>query len=300
MKLFTETLIRVATIGTFDGVHTGHRLVLDTLRREADSRRLFPAVFVLDRHPLELIAPDRAPRRLMDSGEKEQMITDLGFDVFNVRFTEETRALDSEAYMRRLRDTFGVGVLVVGHDNRFGHDLEADIDTYREHGKKLGIVVVEAPVAEGVSSTVIRNLIADGDVSAAAEKLGRNYTLSGEVVPGNKLGRTLGFPTANLQPLDALRLVPGRGVYAAMAGAPDGKNYPAMVNIGVRPTVADSGADVIEAHLIGFDSDLYGKKLTLSFVDRIRPERQFASTVELAAQLAADRDTTLKLLTDKQ
>ncbi len=280
---------RAAAIGNFDGVHRGHQLLVSTLITDATAHGLAPAVFVLDRHPLELVDPSRAPGRLMSLEEKREALDALGPEVFTIRFDETTRGMTSLEYMTLLRDKFRVRLLVVGYDNRFGSDRESGFDTYRDHGRKLGIQVVEAPCLPGISSSSIRRMLHAGNVASAAAALGRPYMLSGKVIHGFGRGATLGFPTANLAVTDPMTLIPGGGVYAAAALLPDNSRVRAMVNIGTCPTFGESTVQTVEASLLDFSGDLYNQPLSLEFVARIRDERKMKSPADLVNQLEADR-----------
>lgn len=294
MRLCPETLIRAAAIGNFDGVHRGHRLLVDTLMREAGERRLFPSVFVLDRHPLELVDPGRAPSRLMSTEEKRDTLSALGPDVFTIRFDEATRRMTSMEYMTRLRDTFGVALLVVGYDNRFGSDRNSDADTYRRHGELLGMTVVEAPCLPGVSSSAIRKMISEGRIAESTAALGRPYRLTGTVEHGRGRGHLIGFPTANLRAADPRSAIPADGVYAAAATTADGGRYRAMVNVGTCPTF-DEGERTVEASLLGFEGDIYDTRLSLEFADRLRDERRMPDAEALCRQLEADRESVASM-----
>lgn len=279
---------RAATVGTFDGVHLGHRLVLDTLREEARRDGLEPMAITFDRHPLTLIAPERAPGFLSTVDEKRALLEAEGVEPVVMAFNEQMRRQTAYEWMRRLHERMGVRLLVVGYDNTFGSDgLSMSIADYESLGEVIGIRVVEAPVVPGISSSAVRKAVAAGDVERAAEMLGRPYRLEGIVRSGNRLGATIGFPTANIQP-ERGRQLPAEGVYAADATLPDGRRFRAAVNIGRRPTIGDLTAPLIEAHLIDFDGDLYGENLQLDLTARIRGEQKFDSVEDLRQQLEKD------------
>lgn len=315
---------RIAVVGMFDGVHSGHRYLLDQLRLQGAERSLKPLVITFTNHPLAVIAPDKAPRLLTSPLEKAALIRRLGFlgdEILLHPFDEKLRATSAAGFLAMLRDRFGAAALLMGFNNRFGHDAPGDFASYKELAANAGIELIQArelPARAGVSSSEIRRLIAAGEVSAAAALLGRTYSATGTVVRGKALGRTLGFPTANLHTPSSL-LLPAPGVYAATAEiapppfsspstvasrkasaeAEAKVSYPAMVNIGSRPTVDSPGAPLsVEAHIIGLPegTDLYDCRLTLSFVDRLRSERRFASVEALRLQLTLDRDAALSAL----
>lgn len=290
-----SNLLRAAAIGNFDGVHRGHQLLVDTLIANARERGLAPTVFVLDRHPLELVDPTRAPGRLMSLEEKIYALAPLGVEVTPIRFDETTRGMTSLEYMTLLRDKYNVRLLVVGYDNRFGSDRESDIDTYRSHGEQLGMSVIEASCLPGISSSAIRRMLQSGDVVSAKNALGHPYRLTGRVIHGFGRGAKLGFPTANITMSDPRTLIPGGGVYAASAILQDATRTRAMINIGTCPTFGDSTVQTIEASLIDFSGDLYGQSLSLEFVSRIRDERKMKSPTDLIHQLESDQCAVLSL-----
>ena len=283
-----NTAGRVATVGTFDGVHRGHRAVLQTVKRIADAEGLRPAVITFDRHPLEVVAPERAPKRLMTPADEAATLGSLGLEVEVIPFTRELMGLSAGEWMERMARDMGVRTLVVGYDNTFGRDgIDMSVADYIRLGRLHGIEVVKAPIVPAISSSAIRRAVGEGRVEKAAGMLGRPYSLEGTVEQGNRLGRTIGFPTANLRP-EAGRLVPANGVYSADAILPGGERRRAVVNIGVRPTVGDNLRPTVEAHIIGWHGDLYGKELTLEFLRHLRDERRFDSLDSLKRQIEAD------------
>ena len=287
---------RMAAVGMFDGVHLGHRYLLGHLRRLAGEAGLQPMVLTFANHPLSVIAPERAPRLLTSPEEKRALIEGAGVACEVIPFTEELRFAPAEEFMRMLSEKYGVRALLMGYNNRFGHNGPRDFEAYRRMGAEHGIEVMatdEFVPDSGlhVSSTEIRRLLAEGDVATANALLGREYTLRGTVEEGHQLGRSIGFPTANLRPDMPERLVPAPGVYATEA-----LGHKAMTNIGVRPTVDRSASPrvTIETHILGCDTDLYGQTLELAFRRYIRPERRFETIDDLACQLAADRREAMR------
>ena len=280
--------LRAATVGTFDGVHTGHAVVLETLVREARKEGLEPVAITFDRHPLEVIAPERAPGFLIGSEEKQALLGEAGVSPIIMAFDDDMRRQTAREWIRRLHDELGVRLLVVGYDNTFGSDgLTMSVADYRALGAEAGVKVVEAPVCQGVSSSAVRRAVAGGEIAHAVRMLGRPYRLEGKVTEGNRLGRELGFPTANIVPAKG-QVLPPEGVYAAEAELPDGSWRMAAVNIGRRPTVGDLKEPIIEAHLLDFSGDLYGCLLKLGLLARIRGEIRFGSLEDLKARLAED------------
>lgn len=291
-----KSRLKIATVGTFDGVHRGHRLVLKTLREEAAREGLEPVVITFDRHPLAVIAPERVPGALSSAEEKARMISEEGVGVHVVPFTEQVRRLTAYEWMRRLHDRLGVKTLIVGYDNTFGSDgLTMTLSDYQSLGEVIGMRVMEAPILDGVSSSAIRKAVKNGNIARANELLGRPYRFEGEVRAGNRLGSKIGFPTANLLPPRG-RQLPAEGVYAALATLPDGSQYPAAVNIGKRPTIGDLASPIVEAHIIGYEGDLYGDSLVLDLIDRVRGEVKFDSVEDLRGQLERDVERVREIL----
>ena len=286
--------MKAAATGTFDGVHLGHLKVLSTLKEEAAERDLEPIAVTFDRHPLSLIAPERAPGAITTIERKEKLISRAGVRPVVVAFDEKMRAMTAAEWMKFLHDDLGVRLLIVGYDNTFGSDgINFSISDYARIGKETGIEVKEAPVVPDVSSSAVRKAIKAGNPEGAMKMLGRPFSLSGMVVEGNMLGRNLGFPTANLLPSPGI-IVPGNGVYAGRGILPDGTTVPAMINIGVRPTIGRGNTPTIEAHLINWKGDLYGRRIRLEFIGRLRDEQQFKSIDALRRQLSADREAALR------
>lgn len=292
---------KAVTIGTFDGVHRGHRLVLETLKKEAAKRGLQPTAMTFDRHPLDLIAPERAPGHLMSVNRKAEELRREGVEPIILSFNEKLRNMRVYEWLDYIHRKYEVELLVAGYDNTFGSDgLEMSISDYKTIGETVGIEVVCAQEEPGVSSSAVRKAVKAGDIAKACDLLGHRPEIEGKVTSGFHVGREIGFPTANLQ-VDASTAIPAAGVYAAEAYIENEEpGVPAMVNIGVRPTFAGtsrgSEASSVEAHLIGRDEDLYGKNIRLEFIDRLRDEIKFGSVDELKSQLAKDRDATLTLM----
>lgn len=291
-----------AAIGMFDGVHRGHRHLLECVREEALRRGLRPAVVTFAAHPSEVTTPDCPVSMLTGVEERTALLRGEGIErVIMLDFDERLRALTSADFIRMLHDSYGVDCLVVGFNNRFGSDRNHDFYDYCREGREIGVELVRATEVEGEksSSSIIRRYLSSGQVEAAARCLGRNFTLKGTVVRGRQLGRTIGFPTANIKPSLRRAQLPGAGVYAVMVTVPSMNcgRLPAMVNIGWRPTVNDDMSDVtIEAHIFGFDADIYGRELELEFVGRVRDERRFDSVDELKEQLGRDAEAVRRML----
>ena len=291
--------VAVVTTGFFDGVHLGHRHVLETVVSSARERGEEAIVVTLWPHPRTVLQQDARDFRLLTSvEEKKQLLKQLGIDrVEVIPFTKEFARLKADEYLRFLRKSFGATMVVMGYDNRVGSDqLTADACAQLpEFAHRIDFSVLScAPLpdyahGEAVSSTQIRKAIEEGDVERANKMLGYDYPLHGVVVSGNKLGRTIGFPTANMQLYEPLKLLPKDGVYAVEVEIQgQDRNYKGMCNIGVRPTV-DGKARTIETHILDFDEDIYGLPIRIKFKKRIRDEIKFESLDALRQQLALDR-----------
>lgn len=281
------------TIGFFDGVHLGHRYLVSELSDCAKKRGLATAVLTFRTHPRQVLHSDYIPSLLTTTDEKIALLKETGVDyVVLTEFTKELSMLSAQEFMRLLHDKLNVRCLMIGYDHRFGHNRSEKFEDYVEFGKEIGIEVVQSSplVIDGlnVSSSAVRKTISEGDVVKAAELLGREYSLTGNVVEGFHLGRTIGFPTANIA-YDDCRMLPKDGVYAVRVNV-DSRTYPAMLYIGSRPTV-NTGKISVEAYLFDFSGDIYGKDLNVSFVDRIRDSVKFDSVEELKTQLKRDEVT---------
>ena len=290
---------KAAVVGFFDGLHRGHRSLLDFARAGAKMRGLQPVAVTFRECPIEYLRPGSSPKLLASPSERLRALGEyLGSNsVIALDFNRELATMTAREFMLMLHDAYGVELLVVGFNNRFGSDRDKTFTDYQAIGREIGMEVERAPELgemKGVSSSAIRKAISEGRMDDAAEMLGRRYAITGEVQHGRKVGRTIGFPTANLRPTDPRLLVPAPGVYSGTAYDAAGTRYPAMVNIGVCPTVSSAGTQTIEAHLIGFEGDLYGKTVTLEFTGRMRGERRFGSLDELKTQLEADRAESLQ------
>ena len=269
--------MKACTIGCFDGVHQGHRFLLQQLRALAEERGMETLALTFRRHPAAVLGKT-VPPQLCTLEEKERLLKEQVREVKILDFTEETARLTAKEFMQKLRDEYGVGLLLLGYDHRFGRPTPDD--DYERDGHALGLEVRRAESLPGVSSSAIRQALLQGRIADANEMLGRPYTLSGTVVSGRQVGRSIGFPTANLStPL----LIPKTGVYAAET--PFG---PALVNIGHRPTL-NNGDDIsIETYIIGYEGDLYDQSLSVSLLRRLRDEQAFPSLEALRKQIEKD------------
>jgi riboflavin kinase / FMN adenylyltransferase len=289
----------VLALGNFDGVHLGHRSIIERVVRSAARRGATPVVLTFDPHPTRVVRPGAAPPLLMTSEQKARVMGELGVEgVAIVRFTPDVAAWDPETFVRLvLREWLGVAEVWVGANFVFGHDRAGNVTRLRQLGSRYGFTAEAIePVRYKefvVSSSRARQLIGEGRVEEAATLLGRHYSLDGTVVHGLQRGRTLGFPTANLETEN--ELLPPNGVYATIATL-DGVEYPSVTNIGVRPTFHLPSATVVETHVLDLDRDLYGKPMRVAFVQRIREERTFEGVEALKAQIAADCESARILL----
>lgn len=291
---------RAVTIGTFDGVHRGHRKVLDLLKEEAAKCQLQPMAMTFDRHPLQLICPKRAPGNLMSTSRKAELISNEGVTPIILTFNEQLRNMRAYDWLNLIHRKYGVRMLVIGYDNTFGSDgLNLSLADIKAMGETIGIHTIVAPEVPGVSSSRIRKAVKAGDIREASEMLGHLPETEGTVISGFHVGTDIGFPTANIQTEPHLITPPG-GVYAAKAFIGESPDFhPAMVNIGTRPTfegtASQSDHTTVEAHIIDYDDDLYGKRLRLEFIDRLRDEQKFKSVDALRQQLAIDKKNVLDL-----
>lgn len=290
----------VVTIGTFDGVHIGHRAVLAEITRRAARSGRASAVVTFEPHPLEVVNPAAAPPLLSPGDERLEALAETSVDhVLVLRFTPALAALTPDEFVHRvLLQQLGMRELVIGHDHGFGRNRSGDVGTLRQLGAQLGfeVDVVEAVGAgdQQVSSSRIRRAVAGGDLDTAARMLGRRYAVSGTVSHGAGRGGSLGVPTANLAGLPARKLLPPDGVYAVVVETRRGA-FGGMLNQGGRPTFAEQGR-TLEAHLFGFNGSLYGERVRVSWVVRLRDTRAFASREDLISQLARDRANALAAL----
>ena len=284
----------------FDGVHLGHVTLVDFLKRQASVLGKQSLVITFLSHPRQVLHPDEPFSLIMPMGERLARLQELEPDMLlPLDFTRELSQLNSVQFIELLRDRYGVAMLVVGYNHRFGHQRGETFEDYRRHGEALGVQVVKAPEYLGeyapVSSTIVRSLIAAGKVKDAMHCMGRPFTLSGRVVHGFHNGRGIGFPTANVGETDPDILLPHNGAYAVLAHV-NGLVLQGMANLGKRPTL-DNGDNIsIEVNLFDFDDDIYGMDITLEFISFLRLEFKMCSIDELKHQLTLDRSNAQRLL----
>lgn len=283
----------VATIGKFDGVHLGHQLILDQLKQKAEQFDQPSLVILVEPHPEEFFAgdADSCPARLTILQEKLELLESFGIDfVFQLKFDQALSELSAEDYIEEiLVKGLGVKSFIVGSDFRFGHQRKGNFALLSQAGKQFGFEVVETATYERnghrISSTFIREQLAKADFTLVEQLLGRPFSIKGEVVRGKQLGTDMGFPTCNINP--QRRRIPLHGVYACEVRLGD-QYRPAAVNIGYRPTVTESGEALLEAHILDFNEDLYGKTIEVIFRQKIREETKFSGLEALKQQISAD------------
>jgi riboflavin kinase / FMN adenylyltransferase len=276
---------RVLAVGTFDGVHLGHRRVIASALERGRADDVPVAAVTFDPHPNQVLRPDDPPRLLTSTNVKAELIAGLGVDeLVIIPFTIEFSRVEADVFCRDvLAESLTARQVSVGANFRFGHAARGDVDLLRSRSEfKTAVVSLVERGGSPVSSSRIRELVAKGDVAGARGLLGAPFQLEGVVVEGDARGRSLGTPTANVAPDEAL-LVPGVGIYAGVA-----LEHPAAISVGVRPTFGSGGQLLVEAHVIDFEGDLYGKTLRLAFIERLRDELRFHSADELAEQMRRD------------
>lgn len=292
-----------ATIGFFDGVHLGHRFLIDELKRIAADRGLPSAVITFPTHPRTVLQPGFHPNLLNTPEEKIALLESTGIDYcILLDFSPELSQLSAHDFITLiLRDRFSVKTLLTGYDHRFGHNRSDSFEDYVDYGNECGIEVVKAsPFDSGditVSSSGIREKLMSGEVGKAAGLLSYNYSLTGHIVNGYKVGRKLGFPTANILVDNPDKIIPAIGIYAVWVHLGE-ETYMGMLYIGDRPTLQNGNEITMEVNILDFDRDIYNNQITVSFVEYIRGDRRFDTLDELKVQLAEDREAVYKLLSD--
>lgn len=290
----------VATIGTFDGVHRGHAVLLRHLDELADAETAEPLLITFEPLPVQTLAPHRFQGRLVTAAQRRELVAriDSRIHVVEVTFDQELAALDADAFMGSLVDAGDLRLLVVGSDFALGRNRSGDIPTLRQLGERYGYGVHVIDRQDGeleLSSSAARRYVSEGDMGHAARVLGRYFELAGEVLQGPQVGRTIGFPTANVVPPEGIVQIPD-GIYASLAVIEgNATRYPAMTYIGTRPAL-NSGARQVETHLLDMDVDLYGKVLATQFVERVRPDADFPSVEALVAQMRRDEQNVRRIL----
>ena len=280
---------RVATIGFFDGVHRGHRHLINQVLEVAHARNLESMVVTFAQQPRQVVThqEQECPCFLTTTDEKLALLKQAGIQHCEVmEFNEQLASMTAREFMQVLHDQYQVVALVIGYDHRFGHNRTEGFDDYVCYGQELDIEVIQATEFPAVSSSKIRELLLLGELLVANNCLGYQYLLQGKVVSGFHIGQTIGFPTANLQ-VPTEKLIPANGVYAVLVEL-DGKQYKGMLNIGNRPTMANGNERSIEVHIFDFREDIYDKTLRLTLVNHTRNEVRFVSKEQLVLQLQRD------------
>ena len=280
----------VVTMGNFDGIHLGHQALVLRSLEEARHRNVASVVLTFDPHPLKVLAPARAPRLILTPEDKIELLQHLGIDVvINQRFDSSFASLDAEEFVRRfIVNRLKAKKIWVGRDLRFGHGRKGDVEQLVRLGEELDfeVGIVEPILVNGVrvSSSQIRQAIEAGRVDEARSSLGRYHFISGTVVEGNRRGRDLGFPTANIA--SCTEVIPSDGIYATLFHIGQ-ERWLSVSSIGVNPTFG-AGPRTVESYMLNFDRDIYGKKIKLAFVKKIREEKKFADVASLIAQIQED------------
>lgn len=282
-----------ATIGFFDGVHQGHQFLMARLKKEAAERGMRSMAITFESQPRQVVQGGWKPELLTEPHEKLRLLKATGIDtVVVLRFNRQMAAFSARDFMQLMYERMGVRVLITGYDNRFGHNRAEGFEDYQCYGRELGIEVMCADaLAMGhiyVSSSHVRQLLKEGNVEEASYCLGRPYNLGGQVVHGEQIGRTIGFPTANLQP-DDNKLIPKDGVYAVIVDIDDKIHAQGIMNIGTRPTFNGTGR-TLETNLLTPVGDIYGHRLNIHFITRLRDEQVFASAEALTQQIEKDKE----------
>ncbi len=290
-----------AALGVFDGVHIGHRTIIQKVREEAAKRGISSAVISFRAHPQKVLHPEIPFFMLTSPEERAVLLQHTGIEhTFFLDFSLEMALLSAYDFLQILATRFHVKGLVIGYDHRFGHNRAEGFDDYVGYGQKLGIEIIHADelVSENgpVSSSIIRKLLLQGDVTAANRLLSYPYTLHGKVVNGFKIGRKIDFPTANIAIDYPDKLLPANGVYAVRTILDNGQSYGGMLNIGHRPTLNRPNDYCIETNIFDFSGNLYDENLSVELIEYLRPEKKFANTTALRAQLVADEENARHIL----
>ena len=283
----------VATIGFFDGVHLGHRFLIEQVKELAKDQELRSALITFPVHPRQVMKSDYRPELLTTPEEKIELLKAQGVDYcIMLDFTVELSQLSALSFMKDiLQQRYNVSTLIIGYDHRFGHNRSEGFEDYVRYGQQIGMNVYRAQACMiddlNISSSLVRTYLLEGKIDLSTRYLGYNYSIEGVVVGGYRVGRTIGFPTANLDLRESNKLIPSDGVYAVRVEV-KGCLYAGMLNIGYRPTLDNGSKKSIEVHILRFDEDIYDEKIRLYFVSRIRSEMKFSGLDELIAQLKRD------------
>jgi riboflavin kinase/FMN adenylyltransferase len=294
---FTATKKTIVTLGTFDGVHIGHNAILDKICKVANSESLESVILTFFPHPRLIVSNNYDIKLLNTIEEKSALLEKKGIQNFIIHpFDKTFSELSPREFVTQvLVDKLNIQKIIIGHDHKFGKDRAADFNDLINFGKEFGFEVEEISAQQinevSVSSTKIRNSLLEGNISLANEYLGYPYVLTGTVVKGNQLGRTIGFPTANVDIPEDYKLIPKNGVYIVTANV-NNKTVFGMMNIGVKPTLGENKLS-IEVHLLDFDSDIYNQKIQVNILERLRDEQKFESFEALKLQIELDKQNTI-------
>ena len=300
IKSFNATKPTIVTIGTFDGVHLGHQKIVAQITKNADDLNCESLVLTFFPHPRMVLQESTEMKQLNTLNEKIALLDNLGIDNLVVHpFDKEFSRLTAEEFVKKvLVDVFKIKKIIIGHDHRFGRNRTATIDDLINFGETYGFEVEQISAEEinevSISSTKIRNALLEGNIELATNYLGYDYSLTGIIFKGKHLGRTIGYPTANITIEEDYKLIPNNGVYIAKSVL-NGKTVFGMMNIGTRPTV-DGTKQTIEINFFDFKQDLYGQKITISLLHRMRSEQKFESIDALKNQLGKDKKTALTFI----
>ena len=284
----------VATMGFFDGVHLGHRFLIDQLKKVASELGMPSAVITFKKHPRAVLQKSYQPRLLNTYEEKIEQLATTGVDYCIVLdFTVELSCYSAKEFISNiLAKELQVKSLLIGYDHRFGHDRAEGFEQYVIYGRESEMDVIQAlafnPGMTKVSSSEIRRLLSEGNVSSATELLSYSYNIEGKIVKGHQVGRTIGFPTANLSIDDPNKILPNSGVYAVWVDL-KGERYKGMLSIGTRPTLQDDNSQSVEVYILNFSGDIYEEEIKITFVKKLRDNQKFKSLEDLKSQLEADR-----------
>jgi riboflavin kinase/FMN adenylyltransferase len=291
----------VATVGIFDGVHAGHRFLIEELKTLAREQQLESTVITFAEHPRKVLHNNFKPVLLDTLSEKLIQLESTGIDACIVLdFSAEMAKLSAYEFIKTiLVEKFHVNTLLVGHDHRFGHNRTEGFAEYKKHGESLGITVTQATRYHTttflhISSSEVRTALQNGEINAANQLLTYPYSFSGKVIDGFRLGRKIGFPTANLAPDNQDKLIPGFGVYAVRVHW-NKQIYKGMMNIGIRPTLENGLHTSLEVHILDFNEDIYNQTIRVEFITKIRNEQKFNGIDELINQLQKDKEVVLSM-----
>ena len=300
IKSFNATKPTIVTIGTFDGVHLGHQKIVAQITKNAHALNCESLLLTFFPHPRMVLQEGTEMKQLNTLNEKIALLDNLGIDNLVIHpFDKEFSRLTAEEFVKKvLVDVFKIKKIIIGHDHRFGRNRTATIDDLINFGETYGFEVEQISAEEinevSISSTKIRNALLEGNIELAANYLGYDYSLTGIIIEGKQLGRTIGYPTANITIEEDYKLIPNNGVYIAKSVL-NGKTIFGMMNIGTRPTV-DGTKQTIEINFFDFKQDLYGQKITISLLHRMRSEQKFESIEALKNQLGIDKKTALAFI----